>query len=237
MKKTIIILSVMLTYALVSFAQTSVEFVPSAGFTFADRVNYYNAYAKINGTANLGGSFVFNINRVFGLELLYQHNMSTTSGTYQYGYPTSQIGQGNLAMDYIMFGPVQTFNIPGSNVRPFIGAMLGASIFTPGISGYSSDAKFAWGAQLGTNIYFTPRFGLRLKAQLLAPVDGAGSGFYAGPNGADITSSGYSGIYQFSLNAGLVIGLGRVLPELRPRPRRVYHARPRPRYYAPYPNY
>ncbi|MBS1935875.1 MAG: hypothetical protein JST96_17885 [Bacteroidetes bacterium] len=236
MKKVLIILSVLLATAGVTFAQTYVELVPMGGYTFADRINYYNAYAKIDGAANIGGSMIFNVNRLFGLELMYQH-MNTTSGTYQYGYPTDQLSKGNLAMDYIMFGPVQTFNIPGSPVRPFIGAMLGASILSPGVDGYSNDTKFAWGAQIGTNIYFNPWIGLRLKAQLLAPVDGSGAGFYAGEGGGNITTSGYSGIYQFNLNAGLVIGLGRVLPELRPRPR-VYHSRPRYRYrYAPYPNY
>jgi len=213
-----------------SFAQTYFELMPSAGYTFSDRQNFYNAYGKVDGNVNYGGSVMFNVNRLFGLELLYNHT-GTTSGAYQYGEPTP-LSKGNLAIDYFMFGPVQTFNIPGSPVRPFIGAMLGASVFTPGEFGYSTDTKFTYGLQLGTNVYVTPRFGFRFKAQLLAPVSGSGEGYYVGST----NSPAYADIYQFSLNAGLVIGLGRVLPELRPRPR---PQRPRGyRYrYPPYPYY
>ena len=57
--------------------------------------------------------------------------------------------------------------------------------------------------QLGTNVYVTPRFGFRFKAQLSAPVSGSGGGYYVGSN----NSPAYADIYQFSLNAGLVIGL------------------------------
>ncbi len=232
MKKLVFILAIVLISATTSFAQTFVEFMPSAGYTFSDRVNFYNNYGKIDGALNLGGSVMFNVNRRFGIELMYDH-MNTTSGLYQYdGYnQSSQISRGNLALDYIMLGPVQSFNIPGSPVRPFIGAMLGASVFTPGVYGYSNDVHFAWGAQLGTNIYFTPRFGLRLKAQLLAPVDASQGGFYVGSNASGSPVSAYSDIYQFNLSAGLIIGLGRVLPPLQPVR---YMRRPAYRRYYPY---
>jgi hypothetical protein len=239
MKKRIIIIAAVLVSATASFAQTYVEFVPSAGYTFNDRVGYDNTYGKIDGGLNIGGSFIFNINRIIGFDLMYNH-MSTTSGLYQYGnynQNATQISHGNLSLDNIMLGPVHTFNIPNSPVRPFIGGMLGATIFTPGAYGNSNDVKFTWGAQLGTNIYFTPWFGLRLKAQLLAPVDGSQGGFYAGNNSSGQSVSTYPGdIYQFSLNAGLVIGLGRELPLLRPRPH-VYRRPVYRRRYPPYPYY
>ncbi len=214
-----------------SFAQAYFELMPSTGYTFSDRQNFYNAYGKVDGNLNYGGSMMFNVNRLFGLELLYNH-IGTGSGAYQYGEATP-LSKGNLAIDYFMFGPVQTFNIPRSPVRPFIGAMLGASVFTPGEFGYSSDTKFTYGLQLGTNVYVTPRFGFRFKAQLLAPVNGYGQGYYVGSN----NSPAYADIYQFSMNAGLVIGLGRVLPELRPRLRRPAYRRyayPPPYPYNPY---
>lgn len=212
-----------------SFAQTYFELMPSSGYAFSDRQSFYNAYGKIDGNVNYGGSLMFNVNRLFGLEFLYNHT-STTSGVYQYG-DAAPLSKANLAIDYFMFGPVQTFNIPGSPVRPFIGVMLGASVFTPGEFGYSTDTKFTYGLQFGTNVYVSPRFGFRFKAQLLAPVNGSGEGYYVGSN----NNPAYADIYQFSLNAGLVIGLGRVLPELRPRPRLR-----RPAYrpvYPPYPYY
>ena len=232
MRKIVIILPVFLLFVISSFAQTSVEFIPTAGYTFADHTDFYNNYGRIDGGLNLGGSIKFNINRNFGIEMLYSH-MNTQSGLYQYGIDGGgKISGGDLTLDYIMIGGVQSFKIPNSTVRPFIGAFLGAAIHTPGTAAYQNDTKFAVGFQLGTNIYVAPNLGLQLKAQLLSPVDAADGGFYFSNYGSGAGLSTYSDIYQFSLSAGLIIGLGRVLPEP------VVHrsARPRRRYY-PYRNY
>jgi hypothetical protein len=229
-RKPGIVLTLALLAAINSFSQTSVELIPQAGYTFAARSDFYDSYGRINGALNLGGSVKFNLNRSFGIEVLYDH-MNTQSGLYQYGYNGAKLAGGDLAIDYIMIGGVQSFTIPNSTVRPFIGAFLGAAVFTPGTADYNNDTKFAVGLQLGTNIYVSPRVGLQLKAQLLSPVDAADGGFYFSNYGSGSSISTYSDIYQFSLNAGLIIGLGRILPE------QVYHRRtyrPRPRYYRYY---
>lgn len=230
MRKIILILPALLFLSAHSFAQTSVELIPTAGYTFASRNDFYDTYGRIADGLSYGGSIKFNVNRSFGIEVLYSH-MNTTSGLYYYGPDHTPIDEGNLRFDYIMAGPVESFNIPNSTVRPFIGAMLGAAIMTPDAnSGYSSDTRFAVGFQLGTNIYVSPRVGIQLKAQVLSPVDGAGGGLffsnYGGGGGIDT----YSSIYQFSLGGGLIIGLGRVLPAQGYRPVR----RGRPRYYRYY---
>lgn len=227
MKKIAVILPLFLFCTIYSFAQTSVELIPTVGYTFADRTDFYNSYGRIDGGLSYGGSIKFNANRNIGIELLYSH-MNTMSGLYQYGYGGSKLSGGNLAFDYFMVGPVQSFKIPESTVRPFIGAFLGAAVMTPGTQGYANDTKFAVGLQLGTNIYMAPNLGLQLKAQLLSPVDAADGGFYFSNYGSGTAISTYSTIYQFSLSAGLIIGLGRVLPEP------VVHRRPAPRYYRRY---
>jgi hypothetical protein len=230
MRKVAMLLPLALLVAISSFSQTSIELIPTAGYTFADRTDFYNSYGRINGGLNLGGSIKFNATRNFGVELLYSH-MNTQSGLYQYGFDGGgKLAGGDLAMDYIMIGGVQSFTVPNSTVRPFIGAFLGAAVLTPGTTGYTSDTKFAVGLQLGTNIYMAPNVGLQLKAQLLSPVDAVDGGFYFSNYGSGTGISTYSDIYQFSLSAGLIIGLGRVLPEP------VYHrsGRPRPRYHYRY---
>jgi hypothetical protein len=230
MRKIAMILPIAVLLALHSFAQTQVELIPNAGYTFASRTDFYDVYGRINEGLNLGASLKFNLNRSFGLEVLYSH-MNTQSGVYQYGYDGQKLAGGDLALDYIMLGMVPSFNVSGP-VRPFLGVLLGAAVLTPGAnSAYSSDTKFAMGLQLGTNIYCTPRVGIQLKAQLLSPVDGTGGGFYVSNYGVSSGISGYSSIYQFSLNAGLIIGLGEVLPQ-QVYHRNYPHARPRPyRYY------
>jgi len=233
MRKIAIILPLAILAALHSFAQTSVELIPTAGYTFASRTDFYDSYGRISDGLSLGGSVKFNLNRSFGIELLYSH-MGTQSGLYNYGYPRDKIVGGDLSLDYIMAGAVQSFNIPNSTVRPFIGAFLGAAVLTPGVTttDQTSDTRFAMGVQLGTNIYMSPRFGLQLKAQLLAPVDATGGSYYYSNYGSGTSISTYSDIYQFSLSAGLIIGLGRVLPAQTYHRARSYRPRPRPyRYY------
>jgi hypothetical protein len=231
MRKIALSLLAVVALAIHSFAQTSVELIPTAGYTFASRTDFVNYYGHIQDGLNLGGSIKFNINRGTGIEVLYNH-MSTTSGLYQYGPGQVQLTGNNLKLDYAMIGPVQSFNIPNSTVRPFIGFLLGAAIFTPDAnSGYSSETKFAMGFQLGTNIYFSPRVGIQLKAQLLSAVDGAGGSFYFSNYGSGAGIDAYSAVYQFSLSGGLIIGLGRVLQEqVYRRPAR----RPGPRHYRYY---
>ncbi|HWB91378.1 MAG TPA: hypothetical protein VG605_05980 [Puia sp.] len=226
MRKTVLITSLILGFMARSMAQTSVELLPNIGYTFADRNDFYSTYGRIADGLSYGGSIKFNASRGFGFEVLYNH-MNTTSGIYYYGSDAPAIQSTGLAFDYIMAGPVGSFTIPYTTVRPFIGALLGAAIMTPDAnSGYQQDTKFAVGLQLGTNIYFSPRVGIQLKAQLLSPVDDAGGSLFVSNYGSGAGLSTYSSIYQFSLSGGLIIGLGRVLPSQRYRPAR----RPGPRY-------
>lgn len=224
MRKIFLILPVALLLAVSSFAQTAVEFIPQGGYTFASHTDYPDVYGRVAGGGNIGGALKFNLNRGFGIEVLYNH-MSTNSGLYYYDDHTAAAPGGHLNLDYIMIGPVQSFTIPGSTVRPFIGAMLGAAIMSPEAN--SSFTKFATGVQLGTNIYVSPRVGLQIKAQLLSPVDAAGGSLFFGGYGSGAGIDTYSSMYQFSFNAGLIIGLGQILPE------QVAH-RPGPRYHRYY---
>jgi len=231
MRKLFILLAPVLLAGTSLLAQTSIELIPSGGYTFPDQVNFYDTYGRIEGVANWGGSLQFNVNRNFGIELMY-NRMDAKSGLYRYSNTTqAPISQQQLGINYIMAGPVQSFGFPGSPVHLFFGGMLGAAIFSPSPTDYSSNTKFAWGLQGGTNGSVSPRFGIRLKAQLLSPVDGAGGSFYFGNVGYGAGVSTYSSVYQFGFSAGLIIGMGRILPTPRPRPAVQYHRPPPPRYY------
>ncbi len=212
-------------------AQTSVELIPQVGYAFPARNDfyYYNTYGRIAGGLNVGGAINFNINRNVGIEVLYNH-LSSSSGVYNYGFDGgAQINGGHLGQDFIMAGPVFSGSIPNSTVRPFLGLLLGADIMTPGaLSGYQTASYFAAGFQLGTNIYISPRVGIQLKAQFLSPVGAAGGAYYYNNNYNGGINPNQS-TYQFTLGGGLIIGLGRVLPQ----PKTVYR-RPRPRYYRYY---
>ncbi len=226
MRKLILMLPVLLLVAARSFAQTSVELIPQVGYSFPARNDFYGIYGRVAGNLNLGGAVNFNVNRSFGFEVLYNH-ISGSSGLYDYGYDGgSKLVGGNLNQDYIMGGFVFSGTIPNSTVRPFLGILLGADILTPQAgANYSAEGHFAAGLQVGTNIYFSPRVGIQLKAQFLSPVNSAGDAYYYN-NYAGGGINPNQSIYSFTLGGGLIIGLGQVLHDPVYRPAR----RPGPHY-------
>jgi hypothetical protein len=138
--------------------------------------------------------------------------------------------QTNAGINYVMAGPVTSFPLPGSPANLFFGADLGAAFFSPSPQDFSSDVKFAYGFQFGTNIYVDPRVGIRLSGRLLgvAPTNGYYFGGWGYPNGY---YSYNSGILQFGFNIGLIIGLGQVLPAYQKPERASHYHAPRKYYY------
>jgi Outer membrane protein beta-barrel domain len=231
MKKGILLSVLFACYLLTGNAQSSVEFIPQGGYTFSDKLNFSNTFGTVAAGFNYGGSFQFNFNRHIGLEVMY-NRMQVPARLYNYGQlPGDQpIYQTSAGINYIMAGPVSRFPLPESPVSLFMGADLGAAIFTPAPYSFSSNAAFAWGFQAGADIFMDPRFGLRLSARLLGTAP-TSSGYYFGYWG---DPGGYyaftPGLVQFAFNVGLIIGLGKELPAYQkqvrqhpPRPPRKYY--------------
>jgi hypothetical protein len=238
MKKTIWITVLTLGIIGYSFGQSSIEFIPTAGYTFPDKLSFDQSIGRIDDGLNLGGSVQFNFTRNFGLELMY-NRVDADAKMYDYGSNMSSrpFYQTHAGINYILIGPISSVQVPGSPVHLFFGGMLGAAVYTPGTDDFSGNAGFAWGLQTGTNIYFTRKLGLRLSARLLsATPSNHGSGYYFGRFGEN--HGGYFSnppIYQFGFNAGLIIGLGQASKAVQqhssgparrshvPRPRRYYY--------------
>jgi hypothetical protein len=215
-----------------SFAQSSIEFIPTGGYTFGDKMDFSNSFGKVDPGFNYGGSFQFNFNRHFGIEVMY-NRMQVPAKLYGYGAvpgddPTYQTSAG---INYIMAGPVSRFPLPGSPVSLFMGADLGAAIFTPSPNSFSSNAAFAYGFQFGTDIFVDPRFGIRLSGRLLGTAP-TSSGYYFGnfgdPGGYYISNPG---LVQFGFNVGIIIGLGKELPAYQKAARPHRERQPRKYYY------
>jgi hypothetical protein len=230
--KKLILLSCLVCGMFGAYAQSSIEFIPMAGYTFADKLDFSNTFGQIQAGVNYGASFQFNFNRHIGIEVMY-NRMQVPAKQYNYGAsPGDQpVYQTSAGINYIMAGPVSRFPIPNSSVSLFFGADLGAAIFTPTPNTFSSNASFAYGLQMGTDIYVNPRFGIRLSARLLG-TSPTSSGYYFGAWG-DPHGSYYNdpGIVQFAFNGGLIIGLGKVLPAYQRHAGTPYRRQPRKYYY------
>jgi hypothetical protein len=232
MKKEILLSGLLCGLFAGAFAQSSIEFIPQGGYTFADKLNFANSFGRVEAGFNYGGSFQFNFNRHLGLELMY-NRMQVPARLYNYGAIPGDdpIYQTSAGINYIMAGPVSRFPLPGSPVSLFMGADLGAAIFTPAPNSFSSNAAFAWGFQAGADIFVDPRVGIRLSARLLGaapPSSGYYFGYWGDPDGYYYT---HPGLVQFAFNVGIIIGLGNVLPEYQKVARPPHGPRPPRRYY------
>ena len=184
-----------------------------AAYVFDDKFDTYyssNAYVegKIQGGLMWGVGLEYKLQEDYGIELLYLRQ-DTQAPIYFYG-----LGVNNkvidLAVNYVMVGGVRYITVLSDKVEPYGGLMLGMAIYdnkSPDPGDPTSATKFAWGARLGTNIWFSERAGLKLQAYLVSAVQGAGGGFYFGTGGAGAGVSTYSTLYQFGLGGGLVFKL------------------------------
>ncbi len=235
MKKLILLSGFLCAMIGTGFAQSSIEFIPMGGYTFGDKLQFNSTFGQVSSAFNYGGSIQFNINRHFGIEVMY-NRMDVTGKLYNYGAQPrdAPIYQTNAGINYIMAGPNASFPLNNSPVSLFVGASLGAAIFSPAPLDFSSNAKFAYGVQAGANIYVTPQFGIRLSGRLLgtAPADGYYFGEWGEPGSGGGGFYNYNpGLVQFGFNVGFIIGLGRVLPPDQKVQRAPRHQRAPRRYY------
>lgn len=231
MKKGILLSAVTCCLYTISQAQTTIELIPQGGYTFADKVNFNTTFGRIDEGFNYGGSLQFNMNRHIGIEFMY-NRMDVPAQVYNYGAIPGDVPvyQTKAGINYVMVGPVTSFPLPNSPANLFFGADLGAAIFSPGPADFSSNVRFAYGFQFGTNIYLDPNFGIRLSGRLLGTAPS--SAYYFGTWGDPGGYYGFNpGIVQFGFNFGLIIGLGQPLPIFQKVPRPPHVHQPRKYYY------
>ncbi len=234
MKKLVLLSGLLCGMIGAGMAQSTIELIPQVGYTFADQLNFNNTFGRVDENYNLGGSLQFNFSRHFGFEMMY-NRMETQAKIYNNGaVPGDQpVYQTNAGINYIMAGPVTTFTLPDGHASLFMGADLGAAIFTPHPNSFTSNSSFAYGFQAGTNIYVGSHFGIRLSGRLMGALPPS-SGYYFGSWGYP---QGYiyngPGLLQLGFNAGFIIGLGKKLSNYQKAARHYYNPPPPP--YSPPP--
>lgn len=202
-------------------------FISLAAFSQKVRLNAYGAYVfddkfdtyyssnvylngKIKGGFQWGAGVEYEVRPDYGVELVYLRQDTQAPIYYSSGLlPEQNI---ELGINYIMLGGMRYLSTVGDGkLEPYGGLLLGMAIYEnkePQGSQESGATKFAWGARLGTNIWFSESVGIKLQAYLLSAVQGAGGGLYVGTGGAGAGVSTYSTLYQFGLGGGLVFKIG-----------------------------
>ena len=180
------------------------------GFDVVNDLNtYYNGTVK--GGIQWGGGLEYVFNHVSSAELLYLHRSTTVPATFKFGSNTQVRNETfDLKHDFIMLSGDGHFG-NGGKVEGYAGVMAGvliSNLEAPSIGKSSSNTNFAWGGRVGTNIWFSPKLGLKLQALILSASRATGGDYYWSWYGP-IYLTEYSTLWQFSLGGGLTFKLGK----------------------------
>jgi hypothetical protein len=209
--------ALLMTIAFVTFGQKGARinfysaYVFDDGFdVFNDANTYYNGTVKGGCQWGLGLEYLFNPQS--SAEILYLHRGTTVPTTFKFGTATQAKTENfDLKHDYIMLSGDGHFAKHGSKVEGYAGLMAGvliSNLEAPSLGKSSNNTNFAWGGRLGSNIWFTPKLGLKLQAQILSASRATGGDYYWSWYGP-IYLTEYSTVWQFSLGGGLTFKLGK----------------------------
>ena len=177
---------------------THVELTPMAGYqgkeNFTDETS--GAKLRLDGAHSAGLIVDVNVTPDSQVEFLYTNGKSPLAP--EAGGPTLT----DVKVEYLHVGGLLVYG--RDRIRPFFGATLGASRFSPSAPGMNSDTNFSLGIVGGVKLFLTKNLGLRLEARGFATqTSGDGAAFCN--NGACRIFYDGDFFWQVTANAGLVI--------------------------------
>ena len=180
------------------------------GFDVVNDANtFYNGTVK--GGVQWGAGLEYLFNKQSSAEILWLHRSTTVPANFKFGSNTQLRSETfDLKHDFIMLSGDGHFG-NGGKAEGYAGVMGGVLIShleAPSLGKSSSNTNFAWGGRVGTNIWFSPKLGLKLQALILSASRATGGDYYWSWYGP-IYLTEYSTLWQFSLGGGLTFKLGK----------------------------
>ena len=179
------------------------------GFDVVNDANtYYNGTVKGGFQGGAGLEYMFN--KVSSAELLWVHRSTTVPATYKFTSNVSGTETFDLKNDFIMLSGDGHFG-NGGKAEGYAGFMAGvllSHLEAPSRGKSGNNTNFAWGGRLGSNIWVSPKLGIKLQAMILSASRATGGDYYWSWYGPVYLNT-YSTIWQFSLGGGLALKLGK----------------------------
>jgi len=180
------------------------------GFDVVNDANtFYNGTVK--GGVQWGAGLQYMFNKQSSAEILWLHRTTTVPANFKFGSNTQLRSETfDLKHDFIMLSGDGHFG-NGGKAEGYAGVMAGvliSNLEAPSLGKSSSNTNFAWGGRVGTNIWFSPKLGLKLQALILSASRATGGDYYWSWYGP-IYLTEYSTLWQFSLGGGLTFKLGK----------------------------
>jgi hypothetical protein len=175
----------------------------------SDANTFYNGTVK--GGVQWGAGLQYMFNKQSSAEILWLHRTTTVPANFKFGSNTQLRSETfDLKHDFIMLSGDGHFG-GGGKAEGYAGIMAGvliSNLEAPSLNKSSNNTNFAWGGRVGTNIWFSPKLGLKLQALILSASRATGGDYYWSWYGP-IYLTEYSTLWQFSLGGGLTFKLGK----------------------------
>jgi len=215
--KKVMFSALLMTIVFVAFGQKGARLNFYSAYVFDDGFDVQNdANTFYNGTVKggyqWGGGLEYLFNPQSSAEIMYLHRTTTVPANFKFGTGTQTRSEiFDLKHDFIMLSGDGHFAKHGSKAEGYAGLMAGillSHLEAPSLGKSSSNENFAWGGRVGGNIWFSPKLGLKLQAQILSASRATGGDYYWSWYGP-IYLTTYSTLWQFSLGGGLALKLGK----------------------------
>jgi len=201
MKKIILVLFMLVsTVAVEAQEEGSLLLNAYSSYSFADKVNFDGAYAKVKEGYQWGAGFEFfpMANKSFELKYL---RMATDFPLYTDGGVSIPYKYDSGSLNYILFGVTNYFGKnPAAKVTPYAGLEAGLNL----IHREYTQWKFAWGGKLGVKIKASPVFSVNINSYFQSAIGCFGSDSWEDVGGITIVVPDYTAIFQFGV--GVVLG-------------------------------
>jgi hypothetical protein len=214
--KKVMFSALLMTVAILTFGQKGARINVYSAYVFDDGFDVWNdANTYYNGTVKGGYQWGAGLEYLFNpqssAEILYLHRSTTVPTTFKFGSGTQARTENfDLNHDFILLSG-DGHLAKGGKAEGYAGLMAGvliSNLEAPSQGKSSSNTNFAWGGRIGTNIWISPKLGIKLQALILSASRATGGDYYWSWYGP-IYLTEYSTLWQFSLGGGLTLKMGK----------------------------
>ena len=198
MKKALLLISIslLLIAPQKTFSQVGLEITGYTGWMLGGKVNFYDGSIKIEDGQNWGIILGYKVAPEVMIEVMYNRLVSDLTLRE---YASDPYVYTKIATNYIQVGGTREFM--DDVFRPFLGASMGATIFSDQEGNDGDRWRFSFGLGGGIKIFPIEHLGFRLQARMLVPL--YFNGIWVGTGGSGVVTS--STIVQGDFTGGIIV--------------------------------